>query len=34
MFKDKKLYKTIVNKEHHIYRHSADWNLDEENSKK
>ena len=33
MLANTKLYKTIINKEHHIYRHSVDWNLGEEYKK-
>ena len=29
-----KIYSFIVNKEHHKYRHTVDWNLGEEYSKK
>ena len=31
---NKNLYNFIVNKEHHIYRHSVDWNLGKEYSEK
>jgi formate C-acetyltransferase len=30
MLFDTKLYKFIINKEHHVYRHTVDWNLGEE----
>ncbi len=34
MLANTKLYKTIINKEHHIYRHKVDWDLGKEYSEK
>ena len=31
---NKKLYDFIINKEHHKFRHTVDWNLGEEYAKK